>query len=55
MTDWVSVKICRGTAGSAYGRSHKVEGSETFADLIEQIPEIDSETVSKVIMYTVYP
>ena len=45
---WISVKVCKGTIGSTYGRAYKIEGSETFADLIEQIPDIDADTVCKV-------
>ena len=49
MTDyWVSVKICQGSVGSTYSRAHKIEGSETLRDHIEQLPDIQNDRVTKV-------
>ena len=48
---WISVKICKGTAGSTYGRAYKIEGSETFADLIEKLSDVENDQVSKVELY----
>ena len=45
---WVSVKICQGSVGSTYSRAHKIEGSETFGDLIEQLPDVQKDRVTKV-------
>ena len=45
---WISVKIRREGINSTYGQAHKVEGSETFADLIEQMPDVDVNFVNKV-------
>ena len=49
--NWISVKIRRQGGNTAYGTAHKIEGSETFGDLVEQIPDINTESISKVIFY----
>ena len=48
MADWLFVKICKGTIGSTYGKSYKAEDGQTFADLIEQMPELNISSVTKV-------
>ena len=48
MEYWVSVKICQGSVRSTYSRAHKIEGSETFGDLIEQLPDVQKDRVTKV-------
>ena len=46
---WVSVKICQGCVGSTYSRAHKIKGSETFGDLIEQLHDVQKDRVTKVV------
>ena len=51
---WVSVKIFQGSVGSTYSRAHKIEGSETFGDLIEQLPDVQKDRVAKVGFQNIY-
>ena len=48
---WISVKIRRQGGNAANGTAHKIEGSEMFGDLVEQIPDVNTESISKVIFF----
>ena len=48
---WIPFEIYEGTVGSTYEKAHKIECSGTFADLIEQLRDVQNDRVSRLDSY----